>query len=123
MYTTYELRLYDETMMQFALKDSGDLTGLQAQILWTNESNAHLLPLDLQRDDKGLLRWLRRRVIPKNRAFVHEILQSLGLQMGDTKGISDCCEDLYGFVLDLSQPVSFPTLSSFLHFPSSPTRL
>lgn len=44
-------------------------------------------------------------------------------RLGNTKGISDCCEDLYGFVLDLSQPVSFSTLSSFLHFPSSPTRL
>ena len=94
LYSTYELRLYDETMMQFALKDSGDLIGLQAQILWTNEQKSYLLPLDLQLDDKGLLRWLRRRVIPKNRAFVYEILQSLGLKMGDTKGILDVCKGL-----------------------------
>lgn len=94
MYSTYELRLYDETMICFALRDSGDLSGLQAQIIWVNESKSHLFPLDLQQDNKSLLRWLRRRVIPKNRTFVYEILQSLGLQMGDTKGILDVCKGL-----------------------------
>lgn len=50
-----------------------------------------MLPLDLELSQNGLLQWLRRRVIPKNRAYLYEILNSLGLQEGDTKGIIDLC--------------------------------
>jgi hypothetical protein len=41
-----------------------------------------------------MMEWLQRRVIPKNRAFVDEILQSLGLSSRDTKGIIDICKGL-----------------------------
>ena len=37
---------------------------------------------------------LERRVIPKNRAFVDEILKTLGLSHNDTKGIIDVCKGL-----------------------------
>ena len=39
-------------------------------------------------------RWLRRRVIPKNRAYVDTILKTLGLSVNDTKGIIDVCKGL-----------------------------
>ena len=41
-----------------------------------------------------MLCWLQHRVIPKNRAFVHEILQTIGLSINDTKGIIDVCKGL-----------------------------
>jgi len=40
------------------------------------------------------LKWLGRRVIPKNRTFVEEILHTFGLTAGDTKGIIDVCKGL-----------------------------
>ncbi len=36
----------------------------------------------------------RHRVIPKNRTFVEEILKTLGLSVGNTKGIIDVCKGL-----------------------------
>ena len=47
----------------------------------------HLLPLGLSLTDDGLIHWLKRRIIPKNRAFVHNILQAMGLSINDVKGI------------------------------------
>ena len=40
------------------------------------------------------MKWLGRRVIPKNRTFVEEILHTFGLTAGDTKGIIDVCKGL-----------------------------
>lgn len=89
----YELRLYDETLLVFSLGDSG-LAGLTADITYINESRKHLLPLDLSLTNQGLVKWLEKRVIPKNRAFVEEILKTLGLSVNDTKGIIDVCKGL-----------------------------
>ena len=55
------------------------MSGLVAEILYTNEEQTHLLPLDMERTGEGVIHWLERRVIPKNRAFVDEILKTLGL--------------------------------------------
>ena len=40
------------------------------------------------------MKWLQRRVIPKNRAYVAEILKTFGLSVNDTKGIIDVCKGL-----------------------------
>jgi len=55
------------------------------------EAQKYLFPLDLQLQltEKGILSWLKHRVIPKHRTFADEILGSLGLSVGDTKGIID----------------------------------
>ena len=65
-----------------------------AGIVSINEAQARLLPLDMERIGEGIIRWLERRVIPKNRAFVDEILKTLGLSRNDTKGIIDVCKGL-----------------------------
>jgi len=57
-------------------------------------NNAGFLPLDLEFSEKGIERWLKHRVIPKNRAFVHEILKVLDLNPNDIKGIIDVCMGL-----------------------------
>jgi transcriptional regulator with XRE-family HTH domain len=89
----YEIRLYDTTMLTFTLKERG-IEGLTARILNRNEEQEHLLPLGMERSDEGVLKWLRHRVIPKNRSFVEEILKSLNLSQSDTKGIIDACKGL-----------------------------
>ncbi len=92
MASTYNLRLYDENLMTFTLEEKG-IEGLKAHIL-SLADNTNLLPLDLELTDEGVVRWLERRVIPKNRQFVDEVLKTLGLSVNNTKGIIDVCMGL-----------------------------
>ena len=93
MSNIYSLRLYDTELMRFSMEVRG-LSGLVAEILYINEASEALLPLDMERTGEGIVRWLSRRVIPKNRTFVDEILKMLGLSHNDTKGIIDVCKGL-----------------------------
>jgi hypothetical protein len=88
----YELRLYDEALLYFELA-TGELGGFEANITNTGKSSK-LLPLDLEITGDGIMKWLERRVIPKNRTFVEEILRSLGLSRNNTKDIIDVCKGL-----------------------------
>ena len=90
---SYSLRLFDEELLTFSMSNSG-LSGLTARIVSVNWKKKHLLPPSLALSGEGITRWLKRRVIPKNRAFVHKILQSMGLNIDDTKGIIDVCKGL-----------------------------
>jgi hypothetical protein len=89
----YVLRLYDTDLLSFTLSERG-IEGLKAQIHSVNEEARALFPLDLELTDDGLVKWLQRRVIPKNRAYVAEILKTFGLSVNDTKGIIDVCKGL-----------------------------
>ena len=89
----YVLRLYDTDLLAFSLSEQG-IEGLKAQIHSVNEEARALFPLDLELTDEGLVKWLQRRVIPKNRAYVAEILKTFGLSVNDTKGIIDVCKGL-----------------------------
>ena len=89
----YMLRLYDTDMLAFDLSEQG-IEGLKVKILWINDAKEHLLPLEMERTDTGVLKWLQKRVIPKNRAYVAEILKTFGLSINDTKGIIDICKGL-----------------------------
>lgn len=93
MKKTYEIRLYDEPLITFSLEEKG-LEGLQAAVLNINSEKKHLFPLDLELTGNGIVKWLERRVIPKNRRFVDEILKTLGLGVNNTKGIIDVCMGL-----------------------------
>lgn len=93
MQSTYELRLYDTPLLTFSLEgDEGE--GLTAHILSVDNDRKELFPLDLSLNGDGMVEWLRRRVIPKNRAFVEEILKTLQLSANNTKGIIDVCKGL-----------------------------
>jgi len=93
MNSAYELRLYDETLLTFSYEDAA--FGTQTiQPLYVNEEKRQLLPLDLVADGDGIAKWLDRRIIPKNRAFVDEILKTMGLSRNDTRGIIDVCKGL-----------------------------
>ena len=90
---TYELRLYDIPLIVFTLEERG-LEGLVAEIVSKNEQHQDKFPLDLIPTGEGVVRWLEHRVVPKDRAFVEEILKSLNLSLGNTKGIIDVCKGL-----------------------------
>ena len=89
----YSLRLYDDDLITFSLEEQG-LEGLQANILYADTENNPLVPLDRELTNEGIVKWLERRVIPKNRQFVDEILKTLGLSVNNTKGIIDACMGL-----------------------------
>lgn len=93
MLNKYVIRLYDEDLINFTLEEKG-IEGLIVKIQNINEDKKHLFPLDLEFTDDGVLKWLQKRVIPKNRTFVDEILKTLGLSINDTKGIIDVCKGL-----------------------------
>ena len=84
MSNIYSLRLYDTELMRFSLEKRG-LDGLVAEVHSVQEECAPLMPLDLERTSEGIIRWLGRRVIPKNRTFVDQILKTLNLSHNDTK--------------------------------------
>ena len=86
----YHLKLYDNILVTFSLEEKG-LEGLVAEIITFDESQKHLLPINMELTAKGIIKWLSNRVIPKNRAFVDEILKTFGLSVNDTKGIIDIC--------------------------------
>ncbi len=93
MSNIYHLKLYDETLITFSLEEKG-LEGLCVRVYNVREDLKELLPLDLTPTSEGILKWLQKRVIPKNRAFVDEILKSLALSINNTKGIIDVCKGL-----------------------------
>ncbi len=91
--SVYDIRLYDDSLITFTLEEKG-IEGLKAHITDVNNTKNHLLPLDLELTDDGIIHWLERRVIPKNRQFVDEVLKTLGLSVNNTKGIIDVCMGL-----------------------------
>lgn len=93
MADVYSIRLYDENLITFTLEEKG-LEGLKADIIHSEMQNSHLFPVDLELTGEGVIKWLERRVIPKNRQFVDEILKTLGLSANNTKGIIDVCMGL-----------------------------
>ena len=93
MNTDFSLRLYDDELLTFRLEEKG-LEGLKSHILSINDDKKDLFPLDLELSDEGIIKWLERRIIPKNRAFADEILKTLGLSIHNTKGIIDVCKGL-----------------------------
>lgn len=88
---SYILKHFDTTIIKFNLI-ANDIDGLSAEIIKIYDTNK--LPIDLQTSNNGLLKWLKRRIIPKNRAFVQSFLAKLDLNINDTKGIIDICKGL-----------------------------
>lgn len=75
----YELKLYDQTLIRFSAYDGAYP---DVQILWADESHADLFPPDLTKPSaEGIESWVRRRLIPKNRAYADTLISSLGLSL------------------------------------------
>lgn len=89
---SYLLKQFDIDLLQFDMQK--DIDGVSAQILSVNDKQKNLLPLDLELSNSGLAKWLKRRTIPGNRAYVQNFLAKLGLNEKDTKGIIDFCKGL-----------------------------
>ena len=80
---SYELKIYDQSLMRF--EAAYDAFGsLKLEITDIDSANAHLLPLNLivDQDEKSLASWMEGRTIPKNRAFVEQILRCRRAESG-----------------------------------------
>ena len=80
-----ELRHADIPVLRFSAQV--DTSEPEIEILWETEEYKNLLPLDLELSSKGVFRWLRQRTIPKNRAYVHNLLSKSGLSINRPLGI------------------------------------
>lgn len=88
----YILKQFDNDLLYFSMENTND--GLQVHINSVNENIKNHLPLDLEINDKSLKKWLEKRTIPRNRAYVSNFLSRLGLNEKDTKGIIEICQGL-----------------------------
>ena len=88
----YILKQYDNDLLYFSMKNTND--GLEVLLNTINQNLQYLLPLDLELSNEGLKKWLQKRTIPRNRAYVSNFLSRLGLNEKDTKGIIDVCQGL-----------------------------
>ncbi len=75
----YELRHKNTSLIRFSVLEESETP--EIEILWKNENKKHLMPLDLTQTPEGLVRWLKHRTIPKNRAYVHNFLSKCGLHI------------------------------------------
>ena len=55
------------------------LSGLAAEILYTNEEKKHFLSHDMERTSESIIYWLERRIIPKSRTFAGKNLKVLDI--------------------------------------------
>ncbi len=83
----FHLKQYDTKLLTFKYENKG-LRGHFYTILEVNEEQKHLLPisLDLTQED-GILSWLKRRIVPKNRAYADTMLARMGYSQKDTISI------------------------------------
>ena len=88
----YFLKQFDKPLLKFSA--TTDTSEPEIQILWIDEDSRSLLPLDLTLTPDGLSRWLRRRTIPKNRAYVHNLLAKCGLNLNRPLSIINICKGL-----------------------------
>ncbi|MEG0276900.1 MAG: XRE family transcriptional regulator [Coprobacillus sp.] len=88
----YILKQYDIDLLFFSMKNTNN--GLEIHIQSVNKEKEHLLPLDLEINNESLKKWLQKRTIPRNRAYVSNFLSKLGLNERDTKGIIEICQGL-----------------------------
>ena len=92
IFMNYILKQFDYALLYFSMENTND--GLKVEINLVNKELKSLLPLDLELTNHSLKRWLEKRIISRNRAYVSNFLARLGLNEKDTKGIIDICQGL-----------------------------
>ena len=58
----YELRHFDTPLMRFSAEENTSIP--EIEILWIDEENTKLLPLDLELSGESVRKWLKNRSIP-----------------------------------------------------------
>lgn len=82
---TYILKHFDTPLLRFSA--NRDAQDPRYEILWVNEGKKQLLPLGLEATPENVKNWVKRRNIPKNRAFASTFLARNGLSSNRPLGI------------------------------------
>ncbi len=111
----FTLKLFDTALLDFEVLEN--LADPVVSIHWMNESKKHLLPLDMEPNENGLVRWLKHRAIPKNRAFVNTFLSKCGLSVNRPMDVIAVCKglslnDSY-WVADKNEPKTFDQVNLY----------
>ena len=89
----YYLKLFDKTLLTFDMDFDMELKITNINQI---ENNKEIFPIILQKEinEQKIEKFITSRIIPKNRAFVKNILESAGLNMSNKKGITDISKGL-----------------------------
>ena len=88
----FTLKLFDTSLLMFEVVEN--LADPVLKITWISENNKHLLPLDMELSEAGIVRWIKHRTIPKNRAFANAFLSKCGLSINRPMHVVSVCKGL-----------------------------
>lgn len=75
----YTLMLFDTPIVTFSAESKAEMNLKINKIYWENKN---LFPLELfEISERGITSWIKHRTIPKNRAYVDNLLSSIGLSI------------------------------------------
>ncbi len=90
----FYLKQYNKTLLQFDIEEDT----LDGQRIVSLEDvsglDKYLIPIGVELNSDSLMKWLKSRIIPKNREYVDAFLAKNGLSHNDTKGILQVCKGL-----------------------------
>ena len=90
----FYLKQYNKTLLQFNIEED-NLEGQKVVgIKDVSGGERYLLPVGVEPNSDSLMKWLKSRIIPKNREFVDSFLAKNGLSHNNTKGILQICKGL-----------------------------
>jgi len=89
----FNLKLYNQTLLTFDYEENSEKKE-ECKIVSYDKGSIKFLPVGMGLSDDGVLSWIKRRVIPKNREYVETILSRMGLSHNDTMGIIKICKGL-----------------------------
>lgn len=80
----FVLKHFDEEILKFAANENS--SNPDYKILWTTENKA-LLPLGFECSEQGLESWIKHRSVPKNRAYMDNLLSKCNLSPNRPLGV------------------------------------
>lgn len=90
----FYLKQYNRTLLQFDIEED-TLDGQRiVSIKDVSGSYKYLLPIGVEASAESLMKWLKGRIIPKNREYVDTFLAKNGLSHNDMIGILRVCKGL-----------------------------
>lgn len=82
---TYILKHFDTPLVRFSANVQSQDAAYE--LLWVDENRRQLLPFGFEASAHGIESWVKRRNIPKNRAFANNFLAKSGLSANRPLGI------------------------------------
>ena len=90
----FYLKQYNNTLLKFDI-GTDNLDGQKILSLTTADGfDERKMPIGVNANPESVMKWLKSRIIPKNREFVYSFLEKNGLSHNDIKGILQISKEL-----------------------------